>query len=191
MTDAPYGYCPYCGAPGITRERRLGGNDRCEKGHDYPSLMSVTEKPVALSSAMTSIPLRDVVAFLRPRDALPILDGAPFIGADGQRHSFQPADASPRTVAMLYLGDSEICPAAEGWAARVLGLALCWPPGVRGMFGTSPQGVALFVPQGERVSVQNWTWINFPAWTRMSGPMPATPVARLAAVLRYEMERAR
>lgn len=32
-----YGNCPLCGAPGVTRERRLGGNDRCERGHTYPS----------------------------------------------------------------------------------------------------------------------------------------------------------
>jgi hypothetical protein len=33
----PYGYCPACGAPGKTRERRPGGNDTCENGHTYPS----------------------------------------------------------------------------------------------------------------------------------------------------------
>lgn len=37
VKEAPYGYCPTCGAPGIARERRLNGNDQCEKGHDYPS----------------------------------------------------------------------------------------------------------------------------------------------------------
>ena len=31
------GYCPTCGAPGITRERRMNGNDKCENGHTYPS----------------------------------------------------------------------------------------------------------------------------------------------------------
>jgi hypothetical protein len=41
MSGAPYGYCPHCGSPGIARERRIGGYDRCEKGHDYPSLMAV------------------------------------------------------------------------------------------------------------------------------------------------------
>lgn len=35
--NAPYGYCPDCGAPGVTRERRLNGNDYCENGHPYPS----------------------------------------------------------------------------------------------------------------------------------------------------------
>jgi hypothetical protein len=36
-TEAPYGYCPQCGAPGKSRERRLGGNDECANGHTYPS----------------------------------------------------------------------------------------------------------------------------------------------------------
>lgn len=39
MTDtpAPYGFCPVCGVPGISRERRPNGDDRCENGHVYPS----------------------------------------------------------------------------------------------------------------------------------------------------------
>ena len=32
-----YGYCPRCGGLGMSRERRLNGNDRCENGHSYPS----------------------------------------------------------------------------------------------------------------------------------------------------------
>lgn len=32
-----YGFCPECGAPGVTRERRINGNDTCENGHVYPS----------------------------------------------------------------------------------------------------------------------------------------------------------
>lgn len=36
-----YGYCPRCGASGITRERRPNGNDRCANGHEYPSRNSV------------------------------------------------------------------------------------------------------------------------------------------------------
>lgn len=47
MTDAkpvaPYGYCPVCGQPGISRERRLDGDDRCASGHAYPSRLSVGE----------------------------------------------------------------------------------------------------------------------------------------------------
>lgn len=33
----PYGFCPTCGAAGMSRERRPNGNDRCLKGHTYPS----------------------------------------------------------------------------------------------------------------------------------------------------------
>lgn len=33
----PYGLCPICHEPGITRERRIGGNDKCANGHEYPS----------------------------------------------------------------------------------------------------------------------------------------------------------
>lgn len=31
------GRCPTCGAAGVTRERRPGGNDQCQNGHTYPS----------------------------------------------------------------------------------------------------------------------------------------------------------
>ena len=37
MTNLPYGTCPQCGSPGVSRERRPNGNDKCEKGHSYPS----------------------------------------------------------------------------------------------------------------------------------------------------------
>lgn len=38
---APYGLCPICGFPGYSRERRPDGNDRCMKGHEYPSAMAI------------------------------------------------------------------------------------------------------------------------------------------------------
>ena len=37
MNGFPYGTCPKCGAPGVSRDRRPNGNDTCEKGHTYPS----------------------------------------------------------------------------------------------------------------------------------------------------------
>ncbi len=37
----PTGYCPDCGKPGVERERRPNGNDRCEGGHTYPSSTSL------------------------------------------------------------------------------------------------------------------------------------------------------
>lgn len=36
-----YGYCPECGAPGVMRERRINGNDRCKNGCIYPSANAV------------------------------------------------------------------------------------------------------------------------------------------------------
>lgn len=41
VTDAPYGYCPVCGGKGRFRERRPGGNDICENGHEYPRTQAV------------------------------------------------------------------------------------------------------------------------------------------------------
>ena len=32
-----YGLCPECGKPGVTRERRIDGNDKCSSGHVYKS----------------------------------------------------------------------------------------------------------------------------------------------------------
>ena len=40
---APYGYCPNCGARGVSRERRPDGNDRCESGCEYPSRDAVPD----------------------------------------------------------------------------------------------------------------------------------------------------
>jgi hypothetical protein len=40
---ALYGYCPHCGLPGLSRERRPNGNDRCSQGHVYPSADALRE----------------------------------------------------------------------------------------------------------------------------------------------------
>jgi hypothetical protein len=37
MDSLPYGTCPECGSPGVSRERRQNGNDKCGRGHTYPS----------------------------------------------------------------------------------------------------------------------------------------------------------
>jgi len=43
MNDSTrYGFCPQCGAQGVQRERRIGGDDTCENGHKYPSHTSLT-----------------------------------------------------------------------------------------------------------------------------------------------------
>ena len=36
-----YGFCPICGAQGVARERRPGGNDKCKNGCTYPSRNAV------------------------------------------------------------------------------------------------------------------------------------------------------
>jgi len=41
MTE--YGRCPTCGKHGVSRERRLCGNDICEDGHVYPSANSIED----------------------------------------------------------------------------------------------------------------------------------------------------
>lgn len=35
-----YGFCPFCDAPGVVRERRPNGDDKCLNGHVYPSALS-------------------------------------------------------------------------------------------------------------------------------------------------------
>ncbi len=44
--EAPYGYCPWCGAMGETRERRPNGDDHCVNGHSYPSRDALPTPPV-------------------------------------------------------------------------------------------------------------------------------------------------
>lgn len=34
--DSIYGYCPVCGAPGISAERSPDGHTHCQRGHKYP-----------------------------------------------------------------------------------------------------------------------------------------------------------
>ena len=43
--ESVYGYCPKCGAPGVQRERRPNGNDKCEKGCSYPSRDALDTPP--------------------------------------------------------------------------------------------------------------------------------------------------
>jgi hypothetical protein len=35
--ESHYGICPKCGGLGVSRERRINGNDICENGHTYKS----------------------------------------------------------------------------------------------------------------------------------------------------------
>lgn len=43
---AVLGYCPLCGALGMSRERRPNGNDQCEHGHTYPSKYALTDPKI-------------------------------------------------------------------------------------------------------------------------------------------------
>jgi hypothetical protein len=43
---AGLGFCPICGAPGRSREKRPNGDDLCEAGHSYPSSSALPAKPV-------------------------------------------------------------------------------------------------------------------------------------------------
>lgn len=45
-----YGYCPKCGAPGKSRERRPNGDDRCDNDHRYPS-KNATKTPIVREEA--------------------------------------------------------------------------------------------------------------------------------------------
>lgn len=49
-----YGYCPQCGAPGKTRERRPFGNDRCTNGHTYKSADARTEPMLPYRQTVTT-----------------------------------------------------------------------------------------------------------------------------------------
>ncbi len=61
-----YGYCPQCGGMGMSRERRLNGNDRCENGHSYPSSTAVTNPLLPVAPERTADTERAaVVAWLR------------------------------------------------------------------------------------------------------------------------------
>lgn len=40
----PYGWCPICGSPAVSRERRLNGNETCAKGHIYPLWQSLKKE---------------------------------------------------------------------------------------------------------------------------------------------------
>ena len=141
---------------------------------------------------MTSIPLADVVAFLRPRGALGVLEGAPYFHRSvGPQwiYAHRSTDAISESH-VLYLGSGDVCPAAEGWAARVLAMAR-----------------SSYLPDLARLHVSNrfvrierdgvlheWRWDTegeSARLTSMIDPLPSTPAERLAAVLRYEMERAK
>lgn len=66
-----YGFCPKCGEPGVTRERRLGGNDQCKAGHTYPSA-AATPAPPAAPRGGAARPNRDRAAAILARCGLTV-----------------------------------------------------------------------------------------------------------------------
>jgi len=44
--SAPYGFCPICRRAGVSRERRINGNDTCVIGHKYASSEAIPAEPV-------------------------------------------------------------------------------------------------------------------------------------------------
>ncbi len=65
---AVYGYCPACGAKGVTRERRPNGNDKCTNGHTYPSSTALKQQaePICYASINKQ---GDVCSTLKQRDS--------------------------------------------------------------------------------------------------------------------------
>jgi len=54
---APYGFCPQCGAPGVSRERSPNGKTRCQSGHVYPSRDAVANQQ--LTTTPVRVPLSE------------------------------------------------------------------------------------------------------------------------------------
>lgn len=146
---------------------------------------------------MTSIPLALVVDFLRRHDALSVLEGAPYIVHDRDGIArlcgvWLPDLDHFEDDALLYLGSGEICPAAEGWAARVLALAVADTATHIDFSSLS----AAELMRGNRL-LARWIWHDYQPRTAtfrerpIIGAPPSTPAERLAAVLRFELERVR
>ena len=74
MNQNQYRTCPHCGGPGITRERRPNGNDRCAKGHEYPS---VAGTPTPSMSTRRYDILRNTPMELKIREALAAVEAGP------------------------------------------------------------------------------------------------------------------
>lgn len=164
----------------------------------------------------STIPLASVVAFLRRHNALQVLEGAPLVYADDDTpltvcnedaiNATDEGEADGEGYG-LYLGTENVCPAALGWAAHVLSRTqrrlLPDRPHSLGP-GLFPDAVAIWevgrsTGSKERPEADyNWVWMNDwrtpDRWLdgrgiNLPGPAPSTPAERLAAVLRYELER--
>ena len=145
---------------------------------------------------MITIPLATVVSYLTRKGVDPVeaLEGAPIhmphIG-DGLI-TFEAPDASWGDGVYLYLGRDAVCPAAMGWAQRLLSAAR-GPNSDAVWMGTLR--VELWTIGCEEAD-HRWMWHEAVTagdesfeMTVLPGRTPPTPAARLRAVLEYEMGR--
>lgn len=147
-----------------------------------------------------------VVSFLRPRGALGVLEGAAILTDEGSLSAvtggvyFEQRCAAPDFhTQQLYLGSGEICPAAEGWASRVLAMAR----GLDGQYYLEIDDHGVMIAElgnpENGAGWESWGWnkrIDSPQTDgygkpELPGLPPSTPAERLAAVLAYELERVR
>lgn len=151
---------------------------------------------------MISIPLAPIAAFLGKHGALGVLEGAPitgpardplFLSALSRASLAEMAGPCNLRGTHLYLGTDTVCPAAEGWASRVLAMAL---KTTATHLSYAVDGRISLV-NGERLECQ-WLWRPPDSTTpylfrerRISGEQPTTPAGHLAAVLLHELERSR
>jgi len=149
-----YGYCPYCAAPGVERERRPNGNDKCEAGHTYSSSHAVTNPPVPPPTATTPAPTLLLVC--PPDDPLGLLRDSvgggrvPVRGRiNGGWHQYGSEDRCFTDANALVLSvRGEVDAIALGRAQDVVA-RLC---GFRDIFGlgigrTSPATLAAYIGQ--------------------------------------------
>jgi hypothetical protein len=79
-----FGFCPLCGAPGSSRERRQDGNDKCTKGHGYPSKNSVNRECIIFHEDGSSE--HTIISKLKIGDKFTLNDGGHKDGSeDGSR----------------------------------------------------------------------------------------------------------
>lgn len=146
---------------------------------------------------MTTIPLSRVVFYLRRKGVgIECLEGAPVIVPRNDFRDWEVCkypDSDHYRQAVLYLGSGSICPAAMGWAVVVLGVARQTP--IHGLILDGDYLYGLVHPHTGAPIV----WL---APTTKPSPssddripdingdrLPVSDVARLRAVLEYEMER--
>jgi hypothetical protein len=64
--DIGYGFCPICGSPGISRERRPNGNDLCRKGHKYLSSSAITKDSLTSQELTSHFGQMRITGFVGP-----------------------------------------------------------------------------------------------------------------------------